>query len=116
VGPIGEPISTSERTEGSGLALLTPRDTPVAMLGGGGGRLGASLVIATRGTSKLPDGGLLAVASTGLRLDDDGAWTSVLKAFAPAGPRLANVLVEHALARGAPGEDLLAVIVRERGR
>lgn len=114
VGPIDP--SLTARSENSEIrALLTPPNTPIAMLGGGGARLGASLIIATRGTSRLPEGAMLAVASTGLRRDDDAHWTGLLRAFAAAGPRMAGVLVEHALAQGEPNEDLLAVIVRERG-
>jgi hypothetical protein len=99
-----------------GAAIVGPvggaESTPVEILGGGGARLGASLVAATRGTTRLPHGALLAVASSALRSDDD-TFTSLLRLSALAGVRLANVLVEHALTQGQPAEDLLAVVVRE---
>jgi len=87
---------------------------PVISLGGGGARLGASLIVATRGTMKLEPGVLLVIASTGLRGADDGAWHALVLEAAPAGPRLAAVLVDDALEAGEPREDFLAVVVRQR--
>ncbi len=84
------------------------------VLGGGGARLGASLEIATRGVTKLTPGSQVVIASTGLRDDDDIVWMGLVRAAAPAGPRLASVLVDGALARGEPNEDLLAVVVRQQ--
>jgi hypothetical protein len=49
-----------------------------------------------------------------LRRGDDDAWTAMVRDAAPAGPRLASVLVDAALEHGPPREDLLAVVIRER--
>ncbi len=88
---------------------------PLVGLGGGGARLGASLNVATRGTTPLPPQALLVVASTGLRGEDDVPWNLRLREHAGAGPRLATVLVESSLGEAkAPREDLLAVVVRQR--
>jgi hypothetical protein len=54
------------------------------------------------------------VASTGLRGADDAHWQAHLRQAAFASGRLATVLVEDALRRGAPTDDLLAVVVRAR--
>jgi hypothetical protein len=97
------------------MTLDSTRPQPaVTALGGGGARLGASLSVATRGTTQLPPHALLVIASTALRGDDDTQWHARLGERAPAGPRLASVLVELALKVGEPREDLLAVIVRQR--
>ncbi|HSN27823.1 MAG TPA: SpoIIE family protein phosphatase [Kofleriaceae bacterium] len=69
---------------------------------------------ATRGTTPLPPDTLLVVASSGLRGLDDAAWQAQLRQAAFASGRLAAVLVEDALRRGTPTEDLLAVVVRAR--
>ncbi|MBA2539187.1 MAG: SpoIIE family protein phosphatase [Deltaproteobacteria bacterium] len=105
VGPAPEAAATASS---SGLT------SSAMVLGGGGARLGASLEIATRGTTKLTPGSQLVIASTGLRDDDDIVWMGQVRAAAPAGPRLASVLVDVALARGEPHEDLLAVVVRQQ--
>ncbi len=89
-----------------------PRPTQVTL--GGGGALGDSLITATRGETPLPPDALLVIASTALRGADPGRWESSLRELAPAGPRLAAVLVEAALRNGAPHEDFLAVVVRQR--
>ncbi len=89
------------------------RPTSIA-LGGGGASLGASLVTATRGDTALPPDSLLVIASTAVRGDDEAAFESTLRDQAPAGPRLAQLLVENAAKRGDQHEDLLAVIVRQR--
>ena len=83
-------------------------------LGGGERAPGASLTVATRGATPLPVGSLLVVVSSALRGSDDERWTNVLRDHAPASGRLASVLVEQALRRGEPAEDLLAVVVRAR--
>ena len=77
-------------------------------------RLGASLDVAQRGESKLPPGGMVVIASTELRGSDETAWQTTLRMHAPSGPRLAKALVESKLEAGAPQEDLLAVVVRQR--
>jgi hypothetical protein len=86
-------------------------DGTATALGGGGARLGASLVVATRGEIALPPGALLVIASSGLRGDDDAAWTAQLVELAPAAGALAQLVVDRAAARDA---DLLAVVVRAR--
>lgn len=83
-------------------------------LGGGGARLGASLVAATRGETALDADSLLVIASTAVRGDDEARWQQVLADQAPAGSRLASVLVDTVLRAGKPPEDLLAVVVRLR--
>ena len=88
--------------------------TPVIALGGGGARLGASLAVATRGTTPLRPNAMLVIASTALRSDDDAVWHPAVRTQAHAGPRLASILVEAALKAGEPREDLLVVVVRER--
>jgi hypothetical protein len=83
-------------------------------LGGDPSQLGASLVVAQRGETPLPPDSLLVIASTAVRGSDDGAWQRTLATQAPAGSRLATVLVDTALRAGEPAEDLLAVVVRQR--
>jgi GAF domain-containing protein len=73
-----------------------------------------SLAGATRGEAELPPDMLLVVASSALRGDDDTRWQAQLREAAFASGRLATVLVEDALRRGSPSEDLLAVVVRAR--
>ena len=108
VGPIAYELD--EVPLGSGIG---PRPVPVP-LGGGGGALGASLATATRGETPLPPDSLLVIASSAVRGDDEARWQTVLREQAPAGPRLAPVLVELALRRGELREDFLAVVVRQR--
>jgi hypothetical protein len=84
------------------------------VLGGGGARLGGSLAIATRGRTPLA-GGTLLVASTGLRGDDRDRWDVELAAVSATGSRIAARLVESVARAGDPLEDLLAVVVRDRG-
>jgi GAF domain-containing protein len=90
---------------------VRPRATP---LGGGTRDPGASLVGATRHTSTLPPDTLLVVTSSALRGSDEATWQAELQELAPASGRLASVLVDTALRRGEPKEDLLVVIVRAR--
>lgn len=71
----------------------------------------AGIERSARGTIALPPDRLLVVASTGLRGTDDARWEARLREAAVAGGRLATVLVEEALGRGEPTEDLLAVTV-----
>ncbi len=98
-----------------GGAVVAPElDRAPAMLGGGGTRLGASLTVATRGVTAFPDHALLVIASTAVRGDDDARWREALRELAPAGPRLAAMLVDAAARAGAVHEDLLAVVVRRR--
>ena len=74
-----------------------------------------SLAGATRGT-------LAAVARHAARRRVDArcaaptmrTWQAQLREAAFASGRLATVLVDHALERGTPAEDLLAVVVRAR--
>ena len=73
-----------------------------------------SLAGASRGQSTLAPDTLLVVASTALRGTDDAHWHAQLREAAFASGRLATVLVEDALRRGTPSEDLLAVVVRAR--
>jgi GAF domain-containing protein len=75
---------------------------------------GATATRSARGTLPLPADSLLVVASTGLRGVDDAHWQAHLRQAAFASGRLATVLVEDALRRGAPTDDLLAVVVRAR--
>ncbi|MFN0246112.1 MAG: SpoIIE family protein phosphatase [Kofleriaceae bacterium] len=84
------------------------------VLGGGGGSLGASLVTATRGEIALPHDSLLVIASTAVRGNDEEKFETSLCEQAPAGPRLAQLLVDTAAKRGDSHEDLLAVVVRQR--
>lgn len=90
-----------------------PRPTSMP-LGGGSARLGESLTRATRGEARLPAESMLVVASTALRGTDDLRWQTSLRELAPAGARLAHLLVETATRRGDPLEDFLAVVVRQR--
>jgi hypothetical protein len=91
-----------------------PRPECVA-LGGDTPRLGASLAMATRGESRLPRESMLVLASTAVRGEDDARWQLSVREMAPAGSKLAQLLVDAALRRGVPHEDFLAVVVRLRG-
>lgn len=88
-----------------------PEATPI---GAGTREPDASLGGATRHRAAFPPDTLLVVASTALRGDDDARWQAQLRETAPAGGRLASVLVDIAARHGTPDEDLLAVIVRAR--
>ncbi len=80
--------------------MSTPRPVPVA-LGGGGGALGASLTIATRGKLPLEPDVMLIVASSALRGDgDDSRWVAI---SAPAGAARPAVGVGRGRARGGGG-------------
>jgi hypothetical protein len=108
VGPVAYDLASFPMGSGS-------RQRPAAKaLGGGGAALGASLVTATRGISALPSDSLLVIASTNVRGVNEDAFVSLIRDQAPAGPRLAQVLVETATKRGPIEEDLLAVVVRQR--
>jgi GAF domain-containing protein len=80
----------------------------------GPGARAPDLSATARGRAPLPADTLLVVASTGLRGTDDTKWQNQLREAAFASGRLATVLVDDAMRRGAPGEDLLAVVVRAR--
>ncbi len=108
VGPVAYDLAKFPLGSTSG-----PRPKAVA-LGGGGSSLGASLVTATRGDTALHPDSLLVIASTAVRGDDEQRFEASLCEQAPAGPRLAQLLVEMAVKRGDSDEDLLAVIVRQR--
>ena len=75
-------------------------------LGGGEQAPGASLTVATRGTTPLPVDSLLVVVSSALRGTDDERWREMLRENAPASGRLASVLVELALRAGDPTRGL----------
>jgi len=83
-------------------------------LGYGGTRLGDSYGAAVRGIAPLGPDAVLVVASSGVRSGDPSAWQATVRTHAEAGPRLAGLLVEAAASRGQPGEDLLAVVIRQR--
>ena len=67
-----------------------------------------------RGTLAMPADSLLVIASTAVRVPDTEGWHVVLRELAPAGKRLASVLLDHAGKRSTRDEDLLAVVVRQR--
>jgi hypothetical protein len=107
VGPVAVDVSFPDGS-------VTGRRPTTTPLGGGAAQqLGASLVVAQRGEHAFPADSLLVIASTSVRGEDESTFTRVLADQAPAGSRLASVLVEQAL-RNAPKEDLLAVVVRLR--
>ena len=108
VGPVARDV---EFPQGSATG---PRPGCIA-LAGDTPQLGASLAMATRGESKLPSESMLVLASTAVRGADDARWQSSVREMAPAGTRLAQLLVDAALHRGVPHEDFLAVVVRLRG-
>ena len=108
VGPIA--MIESGLPEGSG---KSPRPH-VSLVGTGNRAPGASLDVATRGQTALPEDTLLVIASTALRGTDDARWQHLVAERAPTSPKLATVLVETSLAGGAAHEDLLAVVVRAR--
>jgi hypothetical protein len=62
----------------------------------------------------MPADSLLVIASTAVRVPDTEGWHVVLRELAPAGKRLASVLLDHAGKRSTRDEDLLAVVVRQR--
>ncbi|MBA3452154.1 MAG: SpoIIE family protein phosphatase [Deltaproteobacteria bacterium] len=108
VGPVAYDLSSFPGGSGIGQRPMS------TALGGGGAALGASMTQATRGESKLPHDSLLVIASTAVRGDDEQRWEGSLREHAPAGPRLATVLVDSALRRGGLHEDFLVVVVRQR--
>jgi GAF domain-containing protein len=75
---------------------------------------GASMQGARRHTAPFPPDTALVITSSALRGPDDKAFEIELREASPAAGRLATVLVENALRRGEPSEDLLAVVVRAR--
>ena len=105
VGPVAHDVDLAQGS------MSGPRPTPLAL--GGDGAAGASLAIATRGSTKLPPDALVLIASSGLRGDDRNGWQRTLRDLVPTGPKLGMQLVEHAAKRELD-EDLLAVVVRLR--
>jgi GAF domain-containing protein len=103
VGPIGSLEDSAKRTR--------PR---AVVLGGGDRAPGASLTVATRGSTPLPVDSLLVVVSSAVRGDYADRWSEIVRDNASASGRLASVLVELVLRAGEPAEDLLAVVVRAR--
>ncbi|HEX2688151.1 MAG TPA: SpoIIE family protein phosphatase [Kofleriaceae bacterium] len=103
-----------------GALVVTPGavEPSVIPLGGGGARLGDPRGVTMRGVAPLGPDQMLVVASSGVRGgargDDSTAWRGVVHEHAAAGPRLAGLLVDAAANRGQPGEDLLAIVVRQR--
>ncbi len=99
-----------------GAVVVTPgaAEASTIPLGYGGTRLGDSYGAAVRGIAPLGPDSVLVVASSGVRSGDASAWHGTVRTHAEAGPRLAGLLVEAAANRGQPGEDLLAVVVRQR--
>jgi len=83
----------------------------VVLLGGGGARLGEAGEVA-RGSAALGPGDVVVIASSGVRAA--AAWRGVVGDAAALGPRLAGRLVDAAAGDRPPGEDLLAVVVRQR--
>lgn len=100
------------QTTGPLQAMAGPTPTATALSGGPRIR-GASLHAARRGEAAYPRDTVLVVASTALRGDEDVGWEQRVLEIASAN-RLAHMLVERALERGEPAEDLLAVVVRTR--
>jgi hypothetical protein len=86
---------------------------PVA-LGGKGARLGDTGGDVELGESAIAPDQLLVIASSGVH-GGAPAWRGVLRDPAALGPRLAARLVDAAAAGGQPSEDLLAVVIRQRG-
>jgi hypothetical protein len=87
---------------------------PAVALGGQGARLGEPRGEIERGEAALAPDQLLVIASRGVH-GGAPAWRDVLRDAAALGPRFAARLVDAAAAGGQPGEDLLAVVVRQRG-
>lgn len=81
-------------------------------LGGDDGA--ATLHAPARGEAALPPEAALVVASATVCGADPARWEAVVREQAPAGARLATVLVDIALRRGDVSEDLLAVVVHHR--
>ena len=72
---------------------------------------------ALRGVASFDPDMVVVIASSGVRgtrVDDSKAWHGIVREHAAAGSRLAKLLVEAAPRRGQPGEDLLAVVIRQR--
>lgn len=84
------------------------------VLGGGGARLGVAHGDVARGAAELGPDPLVIVASSGVH-GGAPAWRGALRDPGTAGSRLARRIVDAAAAGGQPGEDLLAVVVRQRG-
>ncbi|CAN5880429.1 hypothetical protein BH11MYX3_BH11MYX3_15050 [soil metagenome] len=101
VGPVAYDLT--QFPMGSGMA---PRPVTLA--------LGSGVAEMTRGQTQLPHDSLLVVASTAVRGADEERWTTSLREQAPAGPRLATVLVDAAQKRGDLHDDFLAVVIRQR--
>lgn len=104
------PVASLETGAPAG-STKSPRPEAI-QLGPGAGA--ADLSATARGRAPLPPDMLLVVASTGLRGADDERWQAQLREAAFASGRLATVVVDDAMRRGAPAEDLLAVVVRAR--
>ena len=105
------PIASVEETRSGSVKGSGPQATPLA-----GTRRGPteSLNAVKRESTPLPPDCVLVVASSAVRGDDDERWHRLLREISPVAGRLASVLVETALRRGEPREDLLAVVVRAR--
>lgn len=126
----GEPIAAfvaildaEARTIGWGCAghagalLVAPgaggAEANAVALGGSGARLGEPRGEVERGAAALAPDQVLVVASSGV-YGGAPAWRAAIADAAALGPRLAGRLVDAAAGGGQPGEDLLAVVVRQR--
>jgi hypothetical protein len=96
-----------------GALRIGPRGEPVAF-GGGGARLGAASGEIATGAAELDPDQVLVVVSSGVH-GGAAAWRGALGDPAVSGPRLAVRLVDAAAAGRQPDEDLLAVVVGQRG-
>ncbi len=105
VGPIAYDLASFPM--GSGVL-----SRPVAVALAGRSALGASPSEISQGDFAADS--LLVVASSAVRGEDEERWQALLREQAPAGPRLATLLVDAAQRRGDFHEDFLAVVVRQR--
>jgi hypothetical protein len=100
----------------AGAQLVAPvggGDSIAVPLGGRGARLGERGAPELGAAALAPDCAVV-VASSGVH-GGAPAWRGVLVDPTALGPRFAARLVDAAAAGGQPGEDLLAVVVRQRG-
>jgi hypothetical protein len=96
-----------------GALIVTPGATiplPPIDLGGGGGALGATRDV-LRGAAPFDPDAVLVIASSAVRSGATLAWLELREQVAP---QIASRLVEAAARGSVPGEDLLAVALRQR--
>ena len=109
----GSDVAAAVGGSSGGGAGVSSTTVALVSTGGAPGALRSIVYVLIDDSPFAPDS-MLVVSSSGTRGDEDRQYQMRLQEQAHAGVRLATMLVEAAARRGAPSEDLLSVVVRQR--